>query len=228
LRLSSARRDNTSEKASPAGGPARSLSDHIEQVRSRLDAAQAARETGIPASRAAIQAAANSIRAAHRQQWNDAQAKASECRALLDRAQEALRDFPHVYHAGFLHDAEKEYVEASTTIAVLRHGRTPGPEELKVGDPAYLNGMAETIGELRRFLLDRLREGEFDRGEELLGWMDDIHDLLATLDYPDALTAGLRRSTDVARAILERTRGDLTASAVQARLTQALQAHTER
>lgn len=113
------------------------------------------------------------------------------------------------------------------TLSLLQAGALPGPEDLKVGDRAYLNGAAEAIGEMRRFLLDRLRAGEFARGEELLAAMDDICDALASLDYPDALTGGLRRSTDVARAILERTRGDLTATAVQSRLTRALESRTE-
>ena len=167
--------------------------------------------------------AANSIRAVHRQQWDDAVARASECRRLIEEARGALRSFPSIYYAGFLHDAEKEYVEAVVTYSVLRGDPLPSPDSLGVNDPAYLNGLAEAIGELRRFLLDRLREGDFERGDELLATMDDIHDVLASLDYPDALTAGLRRSTDVARSILERTRGDLTASAVQARLTRALE-----
>ena len=159
----------------------------------------------------------------HRRQWDEAATRAAECRRLLDEAREALKGFPAVYHAGFVHDAEKEYVEASVTHALLRGEGIPGPEDLGVGDPAYVNGLAEAIGELRRFLLDRLREGEVARGQSLLAAMDDIHDMLASLDYPDALTGGLRRSTDVARSILERTRGDLTASAMQARLTRALE-----
>jgi len=190
-----------------------------------LSAAQRARETGIASSRAAIRAAANAIRAAHRRQWDDAVARSEECRRLLDEAQDALREFPGIYHAGFLHDAEKEYVEARVTLALLQDEEPPGPAELRVGDPAYLNGVAETVGELRRFLLDRLREQHFERGEELLAHMDEIVDQLASLDYPDAMTGGLRRSTDVARAILERTRGDLTATTVQARLTRALEDH---
>ena len=134
-----------------------------------------------------------------------------------------MADHPTVYHAGFLHDAEKEYTEAAVTLALLDGASVPGPDDLDVGGPAYLNGVAESVGELRRFLLDRLREGAFERGEVLLEAMDDIVDLLASLDYPDGITHGLRRSTDVARSILERTRGDLTATTVQSRLTKALE-----
>lgn len=198
------------------------LAEHIEAIRGRLDASHAAREAGLSACRSAIRASANAIRAAHRQEWDVARERVADARRFLDDARLALEAFPQVYHAGFIHDAEKEYAEAMSTLSLLSGEDLPAPEVLPVGDAAYLNGLAEAIGELRRFLLDRLREGEFSRGEELLEAMDEIHDHLASLDYPDAITAGLRRSTDVARGILERTRGDLTASVVQGRLTRAL------
>ena len=195
-----------------------------EPLQAELQAAHTAREAGLSACRRAIRASGLSIRAVHRGHDDDAAARLDEARDAVREAQEALRPHPAVAHAGFLHDAEKEYVEAMATAALLSGSSVPGPSELRVGDPAWLNGLAEAIGEMRRFLLDRLREGDLERGEELLEAMDDIHDLLASLDYPDALTSGLRRSTDVARSILERTRGDLTASAVQSRLTRALEA----
>ena len=173
-----------------------------------------------------MRAAANSIRSLHRQEWDRAESLAVESRGHLDDAQAALRGFPSVYHAGFLHDGEKEYAEAVATRALLKGDDVPGPDALAIGDAAWLHGLAEAIGELRRFLLDRLREGDFTRGEELLAAMDGVLDHLAALDYPDAITHGLRRATDVARSILERTRGDLTATVVQGRLTRALEEHT--
>lgn len=132
---------------------------------------------------------------------------------------------PEVAVAGFLVDAEKEYAEARTTIALVAGEELPGPDELGVGAASWLNGAAETIGELRRHLLDVLRAGDLARCEALLEAMDDIHAVLLTIDFPDGVTHGLRRSTDVARAIIERTRGDLTAALVQARLRDALDRH---
>lgn len=184
-----------------------------------------AREVALDASRRAIRAAANAIRAAHRGDAGDAERLCTEAADALRTGQEACAGHGEVAHAGFLHDAAKELVEARTTVALLTHRPLPTPDALGVRAAAYANGLAETVGELRRHLLDVLRAGALERSEELLADMDDIYAVLVTLDFPDGVTAGLRRSTDVARAIIERTRGDLTTALVQARLQAALDAH---
>lgn len=191
------------------------LSKVSADIRARMDAANAAREKGIPASRAAIRFCANSIRAVHRAEFDLARELQAQAREQLDIAQQAMKPFPQIYYAGFLHDAEKEYAEALATYAVITGGSLPSPEECGVGDPAYLNGLSEVIGEIRRNLLDIIRHGDLARGEELLAAMDDIYSVLVAMDYPDAVTGGLRRSTDVARSIMERSRGDLSITIVQ-------------
>jgi translin len=149
-----------------------------------------------------------------------------QARAELDAARAAMQPFPDIYHAGFLHDAEKEYAEACSTFAIINGGDVPTPEELNVGDSAYLNGLSEVIGELRRHLLDIIRHGDLARGEELLQAMDDIYFILVSMDYPDAITSGLRRSTDVARSIMERSRGDLSITIVQRGVQEAVERAT--
>jgi translin len=167
------------------------------------------------------------------------EARVSEAKAALRRAQEVLAPHPTVAAAGFLHDAEKEYAEAQLTVALIdacnraatecrdhsdrRELSLPAAAELGVGLPAWLNGLAEAATELRRHLLDRLRSGELAVAELLLRAMEDVYDVLVTIDYPDAVTGGLRRSTDALRGVLERSRGDLTLTLVQARLQAALQ-----
>lgn len=151
----------------------------------------------------------------------------AQAKAALDRAREAMGPFPDIYYAGYLQDAEKEYAEAWATAALIEGTPIPGPEDLTVGDAPYLNGLAEAIGELRRHLLDLMRHGQLARGEELLGAMDEIYYILTSMDYPDALTGGLRRSTDVARSIMERTRGDMTIALVQGKLHDAIAEHRE-
>jgi translin len=140
---------------------------------------------------------------------------------------EAVRDEPDVANAGFLQDAQKEYTEARITAAIVEGEDLPGPDELGVQLAPYLNGMAETIGELRRQILDLLRAGDVERSESLLGAMEDLYSLLVTIDYPDAITGNLRRSTDVARGIMEKTRGDLSISIVQRSLHDALERHAK-
>jgi translin len=193
----------------------------------RFDEKMRAREAALPASRQAIRSSANAIRAIHRGDRDEAGRLMDEARRSLDEGEAAVTDHPDVRYAGFLHDAQKEYAEARLTDAVVSDGRLPGPDDLRVTVPAYLNGMAETVGELRRAVLDRLREGDFDRAEGLLSRMDDLFDVLVTMDYPDAITGNLRRSTDVARSIVEKTRGDLSVSLVQRDLRDALERHAE-
>jgi translin len=147
---------------------------------------------------------------------------ADEAGDALREAQQALAPFPSLVGSGPLHDAAKEYAEARLTAAMVGDGPLPPPSELDVPVAAWLNGLAEAASELRRHLLDRLREGDLSRGETLLATMDEVYGLLVTMDYPDAVSGGLRRTTDALRAVLERTRGDLTTTLLQTRLQSAL------
>lgn len=177
----------------------------------------------LPACRQTIQACGRSIRAVHRQEPEVAARLADEAGDHLRRAQEALTPYPALAASGPLHDAEKEYAEARLTAALVDERPLPSYAELSVSASSWLGGLAEAASELRRHLLDRLRDGELERSERLLDAMDDAYGLLITVDYPDAVTGGLRRTTDALRAVLERTRGDLTTTVLQSRLQQALE-----
>jgi translin len=197
-----------------------------DDLRRRFDEKMRAREVALPAARRAIRSSANAIRAIHRGELDEADRLMREAREALDEGEAAVRNQPDVRFAGFLHDAEKEYAEARLTLAVVAGGDDlPAPEELRVTPSAYLNGMAETIGEARRAVLDLLRRGDISGADRMLGAMDDLFDVLVTIDYPDAITGNLRRSTDVARGIVEKTRGDLSVSLVQRDLRDALERH---
>jgi translin len=191
-------------------------------VQARFEAKNHAREAALGSARQAVRRSANAIRAAHRGELAAADRLLVEARQLLDVAESVLAAHPDVYYAGFLQDAQKEYAEARATRALVAGEALPEPEEVGVGDAPYLNGLAETVGELRRHLLDVLRAGDVARANELFMAMEDIHSLLADVDYPDAITGGLRRSTDIARAVIERTRSDLTLTSIQRDLADAL------
>jgi translin len=195
----------------------------MERVRENFASKNAARETALPLCREAIRLSANAIRAVHRNDFATAQDLAGRAGAQLATAKKSLAGHPDIYHAGFVHDAQKEFAEASITLALVAGRELPGPESLDVELPAYLNGMGEAVGELRRHLLDTLRSGDVDRCEGWLQAMDDLYSVLVTVDYPDAMTGGLRRTTDAVRGILEKTRGDLTLSVQQRRLEQRLE-----
>lgn len=196
-----------------------------EQTRARLRDKHRAREQTLQDSREAIRFAANAIRAAHRGELDRAAELLERCRDELASAVASAAGQPEIEQAGFLVDARKEYAEAHTTLALIADRPVPGPDDLDMSEAPYLNGLAETVGELRRHLLDQLRAGRLERCEALLDTMEDIYGLLVTIDFPDGVTGGLRRSTDVARSIIERTRGDLTTALGQARLQEALAAH---
>jgi translin len=200
-----------------------------ESFQRRFEAKMAAREKALSASRRAIRSSANAIRAIHRGEYDQAHRLMDQARDALEAGREAVAaDHPDVFFAGFLQDAQKEYVESKLTEALVTGAQFPGEDELGVGMAPYLNGMAEAIGEGRRAVLDLLRRGQASEAERILAAMDEMHALLATIDFPDAITGNLRRSTDAARAIIERTRGDLSITLVQSSLRDALEKHAER
>lgn len=208
----------------PAGDDRRSrLEELVHAIRSELGEAHQAREIALPACRATIRHAGLAIRAIHRGDDTTHRAQVRESESHLRTAQDALADHPLVWNAGFLHDAEKEYAEARLTAAMVHGDPLAAPGELDVMVHSWMRGLAEAASELRRNVLDRLRDGELETGEALLGVMDDVYDVLAAVDLPDALTGGLRRTVDSLRAVTERTRGDVTTTVLQTRLQRAIE-----
>jgi translin len=193
-------------------------------ARAELDRKNAAREQALRSSRELVRCCANSIRAVHRRDFGDAEALLRDAGRLNEEICALLDKVGDIYWAGYVQDAQKELVEACCTFALVRGSALPDPEQMRVAPAPFLNGLAEAVGELRRYVLDMLRRGEVDGCEAMLTAMDDIYTLLVTLDYPDALTGGLRRTTDNTRGILERTRGDLTLALRQEALVEALRA----
>lgn len=199
---------------------------HLEQigarVRSSLAAKHAAREKSLQLTRDVIFHCANAIRAVHRGEYENARGLLKSARACLQELNDVLAEHGDLFHSGFVHNAQKEYAEAATTLALICGQPVPDPDELGVAYPAYLNGLGEAVGELRRYLLDTLRRGGGEDFEQIFEAMDDIYGLLVTIDFPDALTPGLRRTTDVIRGVLEKTRGDVTLFLKQRDLEQKL------
>jgi translin len=188
------------------------LETTINRIVIRIEAKNAAREQALAESRQVIRNAANSIRAIHRKEFEQALKLVEQGRERLVTIKQVLANYQDLYWAGYVQDAQKEYTEARLTYALVRSEALPTPEDLGVEDAPYLNGLAEAASELRRYILDMLRHGQESsaRSEELLDRMDEVYSYLVTIDYPDALTGGLRRTTDLVRGVLEKTRGDLT------------------
>ena len=181
-----------------------------------------AREQALAVSRDVIRFSANAIRAVHRGAFDDAKGLIDQASQRLQETRHIRDENPEIYYAGFLSDARKEFAEANITLAVVSRSDIPNPAAIDVDAPSYLNGMAEVIGELRRYILDSLRRDSFEHCEEFMEVMDEIYGILVTIDFPEGVTGGLRRSTDAMRGVLERTRGDLTISLQQRRLERRL------
>lgn len=204
------------------------ISEIVEELRAILDATNQAREEALRVAREIVRLSANSIRASHREEYDKACELMSEARTKIEQIKSVLEDHLDIYYAGYVQDAQKEYAEAELTYAIIREQLLPKYSELGVEPAAYLNGLAEAIGECRRHVLDLLRNGELDRAERILCTMDEAYYALITFDYPDAVTQGLRRQTDMVRGVLERTRGDLTLLQQQRELENAIQRAVER
>jgi translin len=196
--------------------------DSIVKIRSILDARFSAREKAITGSRKVIRASANGIRALHRGEWEKAGELIGEASDLLDQIMDALVEQPEMRRAGFVSDAAKEYAEARITEAIFAGKTVPTFEDLGIDPVPYLHGLGEAVGEMRRHMLDLLRDEKIDEAEATLEEMDAIVDALAGIDYPDGMTNSLRRTTDVSRSLVERSRSDLTATVVQERLRNDL------
>jgi translin len=195
-----------------------------EKIHQAFEARTQTRDQALANARQVTRHAAQAIRAIHREEHDTAYEQLDQARELVRVMQADLAQYPELYYAGYTQDAIKEFVEASITCALVENKALPWPEELKVEYATYINGLAEAAGELRRRCLDILRQGYSREAERLLSCMDDIYATLVTMDYPDAVTNGLRRQTDVIRGVVERTRGDLTISLREQHLEQSMQA----
>ena len=199
-----------------------------ERIRGSFVMKNAARDKFTALSREVIRCCSLTIRAAHRDEWREAEGLLAEARRVSSALLEAVKPHPDLFYTGYTQDAMKEYAEAHITLTIARGGDFPQPEDIGVEYAAYLNGLAEAAGELRRRALDKIRSGHSDECERLLAAMDDIYDLLVTMDFPDAITGGLRRNTDMVRGVLERTRADITISFRDAQLMRSLEAAMRR
>jgi translin len=190
------------------------LTDNLDSIANRIRQAfssrDAARERVMPLCREVIRHSSNVIRAVHRQEFDQARELLKSARNLLSEIEAGTSGYGELSYGGFVRDAQKEFAEASITLALVTGDQLPDPAELGIDAAPYMNGMGEAVGELRRYLLDSMRGGNLSRGEELLSAMDDIYSIMVTMDFPDGITGGLRRTTDMVRGVLERTRSDLT------------------
>jgi len=199
------------------------LENIVDKIRQDFDIRNAARDKALSQARQLTRACSLAIRAVHRDDLDEMNESLAEAHKLANALTTDLQEHPELFHAGYTQDALKEYAEANVTCALIQNLPLQTPEELGVVNATYLKGLSEVVGELRRRILDILRHGYSEEAERLLGYMDEIYSVLVTIDYPDAITYGLRRQTDIARSIIEKTRGDITFSLRGEHLEQAIE-----
>lgn len=199
----------------------------VAGIKEQAQAMHEAREAGLSKCRILIQTSAKCIRHVHRHQFEEAAKLLDQAKAIGKEARDALKPFGALYYAGYLHDAEKEMVEAAAVLAIVHNEPYPSADDLEVGVMAYLNGMGEAASEVRRYCLDEMRHGDLAKSEQILEHMETIYDDLITFDFADSMTGGLRRTCDALRAVIERTRSDLTQTVSQQELVRELRAARE-
>ena len=204
------------------------ISEICDRIREKFDLMDEAREKSLAASRKITRLSGDSIKAIHREEWGQAESLINETEKLVLEVNEMLRDFPDLYYSGYVGNAQTEFVEVSLLYAILKGDPVPGPDELNIDYAAYLNGMGDTTGELRRHILDLIRKGRPEEGEKYLEIMDEFYTEMMSFDYPDAITHGLRKKSDVARSLIERTRGDLTNALQVKDLKEAMKSFEDR
>lgn len=201
---------------------ANNLEAIIDRIVTTLKRKNEVRDLTLQRSREMIRFCANSIRATHRHEFIEAEGLLAQAKAAAALMIQDVQPYPDLYFAGYVQDATKELAEAAITLAVITGQPLPDPETLNIEYAAYLNGLGEATGEMRRYALDSMRRDALEDAERLLGIMDDVYTYLVTIDFPDALTGGLRRTTDLVRGVTERTRGDLTTTVQEHKLQVAL------
>lgn len=204
------------------------LDTFAEKIRADLEKKDAAREKVLPLCRELIRYASITIRAIHRQEFDEARKLLDEGRKVKEALSQAVCEWEELRYHGFVRDAQKEYTEANSVFGLVTGAGLPDPDDLEVDYTAYLNGLGDTVGELRRYILDDMRHGDLSHCEEMLSAMDEIYTTLVTMDFPDAITGGLRHTTDQVRGILEKTRGDITLAVREKELERKLTEHLEK
>ena len=205
-----------------------SLEDLAEEISAHFEAKDRAREEALALTRSVVRRSGAAIRSVHRGEIDKARDLASQAGEALAEIMVILKGHPDLRYAGFIDGAEQEYAEARIVFSIIAEARMPAPGEVGVEMTSYLAGLGDAVGELRRHVLDLIRQGRPEEGEVHLEAMEEIYHLLMSFDYPDAVTKGLRRKGDVARSLLDRTRGDLTNAIGQKKLEVQLREVEEK
>lgn len=183
------------------------LNQIVDQIEKNLDDKDAIREVAMKSCRAITRLSKGITQGVHRKE--DVDQLFADARNEASRLHSLLQEHPDLLHSGFVENAFQELCECAILLAVINDETLPTPKELSVTDTSYLLGMADAIGEMRRSTLESLRAEDLEGASLLLEKMERFYEALLRFDYPNALLS-IRRKQDIARSLIEKTRGELT------------------
>jgi translin len=199
-----------------------SLKDILEKIQEELSAREQVREELHKDMRKATRLSKQAIQVTHQERFGDAETMLEEAKKLFAKLYETAKDYPYLLHSGSVGAAFEEHAEAQILLTLIQEDRFVSPEEIKVPSTPYVLALGDVIGELRRRALNLIRKGNVDAAEKTLEKMEQIYSELTALDDAYVIVNGLRRKGDVARRLIEITRGDITSEVRRSALERSI------
>ncbi len=181
----------------------------IESIERELKELEDIRDRVIKESRDIVKISREIIHHIHKREFESTENKLEKLRKIVKNIVDSVKKYPQIYYSGLIYGPLTEYVEAEILYNIVSRDRIPTIEELQVESVPYLLGLGDVVGELRRIVVDSLREGNLEYAEKIFKYMEDIYENLSLLVIPDALIPGLRGKVDFIRKMVEITRADL-------------------
>lgn len=200
-----------------------SLKSILEKIQEELKKKEETKEKVHKDMRKATRLSKQSILFLHQERFEDAGKCLKEASKLLVKLHKISKDYPDLAHSGLAKAAYEEYSEAQTLLAIIKENRFPDPRKLGVPSTFFVLGLGDVIGELRRRSLDALRKSDVKLAEDTLLRMEEIYVELLSMDDAFLIVPGLRRKCDIARRIIESTRGDVTIETRRSSLEHSIQ-----
>lgn len=195
----------------------KNLDKIVDKIEKSIDNKDKTREQALKSSRDIIIGCRKAIQCLHQNNKKDAKKHIKNSSEKLMQLQDLTKDYSDLYHAGFVENAAQEYVEAHCLYNIMHGKDLPDPDEIQTTYSAYLLGLCDVVGELRRNALDFIRKGDDSKANECLDMMEKIYGAIIRFDYPSALVP-IRRKQDIARGLIERTRGELAIASCERRI----------
>jgi translin len=194
----------------------------LEKIQEELNTREKVREEVNKDMRKATRLSKQAIQVIHQERFGDAKTMLEEAKKLYVKLRDSVKDYPDLFYSGSVGAAFEEHAEARVLLTLIQEDRFVNPEEIAVPATFYVLALGDVVGELRRRVLDLIRRGNVKAAEKCLDWMEYIYSELTALDDAYIIINGLRRKGDVARRLIEITRGDITSEVRRSALEHSI------